>query len=282
MPRLSTIRPIYCFLVFALFTLGGCQTLDGTSNSATSSDYVNEAAMQDLEASSGDERALSPLEQHMKARGDVDPVHVNRKNRFSKTVDEYRQEQLAKASAPTEPKAFKIESDPIKKQEQAKSYVETILAKHKARQDSLKKSDSTINRVDPDTNAERKVIPPSKPAPIIVANSNMRSQVSDVRIGQHPGKTRIVIDVSDKSQFQTSFEDNDKVLVVSLPGTSWGAEAKTRAAGQSLVAGYDAANIGSGAVVKIMMNAPATLAYQKAIKPSGTRGHRIVLDVVEK
>ena len=286
MPRLFNIRPIYCLFVFSLFMLGGCQTLDTAGSASTRSDRDIEAEtdletelaaadVQGVEVSSGEEGELSPLERHMMARGDVDPTHVNHKNRYTKTVEDYRREELARASGEAKPKSLKIAADPVKKQEQAKSYVETILAKHKARQEALSNDENKVAVVQPQKKPSLK---PSSDVQVMAG----QTVVNNVRIGQHPGKTRIVMDVSDKPQFQTRFENNDQTLVVMIPATSWRTQESAKVAGQSLVTGYDAANSGSGYVVKIAMREPSKLAYQNAIRPSGERGHRIVLDVVAK
>ena len=226
-----------------------------------------------------DKREPSPIEQHMKARGDVNPKKINRKNNFSKTVEDshakdksnyrvVRVEGDTSIGEEMQPKGLKIEPDPIAKQAHAKSYVQAILDKHQARQEGEKEVPQKVSQ-----KASKKV-----QADISVSQSS----VQGLRIGQHPGKTRIVLDVSGKATFQTSFESGNKVLVVRLPNASWATEPKTKVNGNSLVLGYDADDYKSGSVVKISLGAPGRLAYQKALKPSGERGHRIVLDVVAR
>ena len=287
MPRLISIRPVYCMFVTSLFVLGGCQSahnsLFSSGAEVTTSQSLEEPAAGDVVVTKGNSE-LSPIEQHMLARGDVNPKKVNRKNKFSKTVDDYkkieeeRERELnahlnAKSTQVADAGNLKIETDPIKRQESAKSYVETILERHKARQEG---AEMDVLEDEPQEIVVSKSVP--KPVERVTATS----RVSDVRIGQHPGKTRIVIDVSDKTKFQTSFKDGDRTLVVNIPSTSWDTENEANVAGESVVKGYSSVTSTSGAVVNIALNAPGKLAYKKALGPSSGRGHRIVLDIVAR
>jgi len=114
------------------------------------------------------------------------------------------------------------------------------------------------------------------------AISVSQSTVTNLRVGQHPGKTRIVLDLSGKTSFQTRLENGNKVLVVSLPSAVWGTDASAKSADQSLFAGYTANEKGSGSVLKIALSAPSKLVYKQALKPSGDFGNRIVLDIVSR
>ena len=229
------------------------------------------------------EKELSPIEQHMLARKDVNPKKINRKNKYSKTVADYKakeekvrivrvDEDVSTIDKEMKAKGLKIDSNPVKKQQDAKSYVQAILDKHQAREDGAKDDVKKI--------ADSTVKPSKKLSSKTISVS--QSTVTDLRVGQHPGKTRIVLDVSGRTGFQTSFESGNKVLVVKLPDAVWGTDGSAKSKDKSLFAGYDAREKGSGSVLKISLSAPARLAYKQAMKPSGKRGHRIVLDVVAR
>lgn len=271
--NLLSIRPGYLILIASLVMLAGCQTYQNAQGEAGKPAVVKDPK-ELLDAEEGKmksdlDREYSPIEQHMKARRDVDPTKINRKNKFSKTVDDYEvadkenfrvvrvDEDVSSIDKEMKAKGLKIEADPLKRQKDAKSYVQRVLAKHEASQSGS-----------------------SQPKETDISVS--QSTVKNVRVGQHPGKTRIVLDVSGKTSFQTRLENSNKTLVITLPSATWGAKSKTKANGGSLVKGYDASNSGSGSVLKIALGEPGRLAYQKAMKPSGKYGHRIVLDVVAR
>jgi len=69
---------------------------------------------------------------------------------------------------------------------------------------------------------------------------------------------------------------------VKMADVAWGASSQDYLADKGLVAGYSGKTGSSGAVVKVALNAPGKLAYQKAFKPSGERGHRVVFDIVAR
>ena len=297
MKRLFSIRPLYCLFVMALFVLAGCQTSQTSGNRApvVVKDSKELLAADEGKMMSDEEKELSPIEQHMLARKDVNPKKINRKNKYSKTVADYKakeekvrivrvDEDVSTLDKEMKAKGLKIEPDPMKKQKDAKSYVQAILEKHQERQDGAKEdvkkiADSTVKpSKKPVSKVEKKPSAQSSNKTISVS----RSTVKNLRVGQHPGKTRIVLDVTGKTSFQTSFESGNKVLVVSLPDAVWEGDASARSTDKSLFAGYDARSKGSGSVVKISLNSPARLAYKQAMKPSGSRGHRIVLDIVSR
>jgi len=287
MKRLFSIRPIYCLFVTSLVVLAGCQTsssVDGKNRAPV----IMKDSQELLEADEGkmvsdNEKKYSPIEQHMKARKDVDPKKVNRKNKYSKTVADYEakeekvrivrvDEDVSTIDKEMKAKGLKIDSNPVKQQQDAKSYVQAILDKHQASKDDAKEDVKKI--------ADRTLQPSKKPASKTISVS--QSTVRDLRVGQHPGKTRIVLDVSSKTSFQTRFESGNKVLVVTLPEAVWGTDASAKSKDQSLFAGYDADKKGKGSVLKIALSSPARLAYKLAMKPSGNYGNRIVLDVVAR
>lgn len=283
MSRLFSIRPAYFFFVTSLCVLGGCQTQQAIRGAFEPSSVTAEKSSEELLDGEGqmvlveDKRAPTPIEMHMKARGDVDPTRINKKNKFTTNIkDSHAKDQtnfrVVRVEGDAEAMAdadgdLTISANPLEKKTSAKTYVEEILEKHKARQAAATKVD--VGQVKN-----------TRQASLDVASSDV--EVGQVRIGQHPGKTRVVLDVSDKASFQTRFESGDKVLVVTLPNASWATEPRTKVAGESLVVGYDASNKGAGSVLKITLTAPGKLAYQKAMKPSGGRGQRIVLDIVTR
>jgi len=94
MKRIFSIRPVYCLFVTSLVVLAGCQTsqsVDGVNRApVVMKDSKELLAADEGKMVSDQEKELSPIEQHMKARKDVNPKKVNRKNKYSKTVADYK------------------------------------------------------------------------------------------------------------------------------------------------------------------------------------------------
>jgi len=290
MVRFFSIRPVYCLFLTVLITVGGCQQTTNSLREIYGYEPSQEKRAEDLlnkdEVAMREEaQPLSPIEQHMKARGDVDPKKVNRKNRFSKTVDDYEKDQDDKVRvvrvdenleglADQRAGGIKIDNDPVGKRENAKNYIQRILDKHRASQQAR------LNGEDVAPKAVK--VAPKEKAKVVVAQPSAQVSVQDLRIGQHPGKTRIVMDVSGKTSFQARLENGGRRLVVTLPNAVWATNAQMKVSEENIIRQYRADDKGRGSIVRVELNAPGRLAYKSDLKPSNGRGHRIVLDVVSK
>ena len=108
------------------------------------------------------------------------------------------------------------------------------------------------------------------------------SSIKGVRFGSHEGgKSRMVIDVSSAPAFTYDIDNNEKILMIEIPGTVWNAGPVTKLIQdnpliQSLAASPDGQG---GTRVVLQLAAPAKILWSQAIPPSGTQGHRIVLDI---
>lgn len=106
--------------------------------------------------------------------------------------------------------------------------------------------------------------------------------VEDVRIGDHKDKTRIVLDLSTNIQPNVTLQNEDKQLVIDLPGLLWEGPHTFIADGGILVSGwhYEAGKL------YIDMIAPVTIKKQQMLPPSETifgdtvsKAYRLSLDV---
>lgn len=115
----------------------------------------------------------------------------------------------------------------------------------------------------------------SAPAPA-AASSWM---INGLRAGEHPGKTRIVLDASASGAYTVEIDNTEKVLIINLPGARWSgppqADLKT-----SIVSGYSVQNAAGGdLVIVVSLNRAARIASKMIIPPSGNSGTRIVIDL---
>lgn len=104
--------------------------------------------------------------------------------------------------------------------------------------------------------------------------------VSGVRMGRHPNKTRIVLDLIGKADFSYRIDGSGKMILLDLPGVDWRtARASRRKVG--VVQGY-IFNRESGGVGRlgVATSVPVRIKAAFRLPPNGSRGRRIVLDLV--
>lgn len=133
-------------------------------------------------------------------------------------------------------------------------------------------------------------MPPLAPAPVVVATPppaappvtprNSGTSVLAVRVGEHPGKIRIVLDVSGKSPaFTADLDNNEKILVVELPETGWTAEAQKAFTGNPLLSLYRIEKLGeNGTMMILQLKGTSSIGYKAASNnPDGTS--KVVIDL---
>ena len=112
-----------------------------------------------------------------------------------------------------------------------------------------------------------------------VVQSAAGANVTSVRFGQHPGKTRVVLDVSADSPFSINVDNSEKLLIVELPSTGWGTTA-SRMINNPMLGSYKAQpSANGGTILAFELKKPVRVTSQSALRPNATRGHRIFFDV---
>lgn len=101
----------------------------------------------------------------------------------------------------------------------------------------------------------------------------------DVRIGEHKGKTRIVLDMAKAVDIRYDLDNNENIMVVELPGgTSMTTLSKTFPK-SPLIKGYDIQNNGDSTLAVIMFKKPTSIVETMQLKGRGNSAHRIVFDM---
>ncbi|PZQ48271.1 MAG: hypothetical protein DI551_01930 [Micavibrio aeruginosavorus] len=105
--------------------------------------------------------------------------------------------------------------------------------------------------------------------------------VSAIRIGEHPGKIRIVLDLSSKTDFAVDLDSAEKILVVELPHAGWTAPAtKTYGADQKLLSSYRTEGLGDdGSMLIFQLKANSSITYKGVMQDTGAASSRIVIDL---
>lgn len=133
----------------------------------------------------------------------------------------------------------------------------------------------------PASAAAQPVKPPATALPVSTSASAASAQVTGVRVGIHPDRTRIVLDLSGPGTFQTDLDNTERLLLVDLPQTGWSASDSQTGAGKSLVIAWSSqsAHEGKGATAIFQLSGPAKILTSSALRPDGKAGHRIVIDL---
>jgi len=101
--------------------------------------------------------------------------------------------------------------------------------------------------------------------------------IKAVRIGDHMDKTRIVLDVTAKTEATSHIEKDGRQLVVDLPRLNWAAsQTEWKAGGGALVSGWAY----KGGKLYVDLIVPAVVKEQTML--SGKSQHRLVIDLFAK
>ena len=106
-----------------------------------------------------------------------------------------------------------------------------------------------------------------------------KATIFDVRSGEHPGKTRLVLDTNAKTNFTVDVDNNENIMVVDLPGTIWTAPTSKSFAKSSIISSYNIEKSDTGSLMIIQLKKNARITYQKSLPSNQGAGQRIVLDV---
>ena len=135
------------------------------------------------------------------------------------------------------------------------------------------KSRSTSTKA-PKKTAQKKSFATKTPPPV-----SGKASVYDLRIGEHPGKTRIVIDTNSKTSFSADIDNNEKIMVIELPNASWDTK-MTKTLGKSpYISSYNVESSGDGHIAIFQLKKNASITYKKDLKGFQGNSRRIVIDV---
>lgn len=107
-----------------------------------------------------------------------------------------------------------------------------------------------------------------------------KADVYDIRIGEHPGRTRIVMDVNSKTSFRADVDNNEKIMVVDLPQAGW-TTTKSKTIGKSgFVSSYKVEASGNGHILIIQLKRNAKISYKDDLQGTLGNSRRLVIDLV--
>lgn len=211
------------------------------------------------------ENEPDPLAAHMAARKQVDPKDLNGPHQYTTTPTA---EEINKD---TNVRIVRLESEVAGLRDDFRKMV----PQHKP---EMPQQVTQAALLPPEAIAP--VMPSTPPETIAPAAGAATSSVKGVRVGEHPDKVRIVLDVSGPAKFSYDIDNNEKLLIIDLPQSSWPTGATGSFDGNALVSGYAARPSASGGVtLAVELKKPAKLTMSSALEPNESYGHRIVFDV---
>lgn len=125
-----------------------------------------------------------------------------------------------------------------------------------------------------------------QPAPLSSSDGGFSATVSRVRIGEHPGHVRLVLDISGPVTYSLSLVDGNADIHVDLPDVSWDAMAIWAGRSTPALSGYRAVSLPGGRGTRLILTAHPGAGIvpglHGVLPPDGEYGHRLYIDVKPK
>jgi len=129
------------------------------------------------------------------------------------------------------------------------------------------------------TPAAAEAAKPASPTPEAAATSQGVA-VMDIRVGEHPDKTRVVLDVRGKSSFTTDLDNQEKILVIEIPEAGWNAKPQMTFADSPTIASYSVQKSGDhGTRLVITLKKSAVISYKGTMDNDTKTGQKLVIDI---
>jgi len=231
---------------------------------------------------------MNPLQRHLQARVQVDPSKPSAHNEYTMSAAE------SPANEEVHFRVLRLEQE----MEGLKSDFKKLLPPLSNLIVSDKELDKTIEQIEtrqqtadstpvntaglykkpvhkPEMEKAMKVRKASAPPP----KSGGPLAVSAVRVGEHPGKTRMVLDTTGTPKFTYDLDNTEHLLVINLPGSGWSAATQKTFKSHPLIQSYTAQDSGNGTSLVIELKKSARVVYSSTMAPNHVHGHRVVFDV---
>lgn len=105
--------------------------------------------------------------------------------------------------------------------------------------------------------------------------------VTNVRVGKHPDKTRIVLDISRPTDLRYEVSSDGKAIFLDLPNARWTASSFSARHSRGHVMDFRyAPDANFGGRLNVLTTGPVRLKKPFFVTPRGRQGHRIVIDLV--
>jgi len=104
--------------------------------------------------------------------------------------------------------------------------------------------------------------------------------VNDVRVGEHPGATRIVLDISQRTNATFDVSSDGRTLFIVMPDAQWRAGTFAAKHAKGLLTDFKQSTSGNGVELSLVLDQPVRMKPPFFVAPEGTQGDRVVIDLV--
>ena len=228
------------FAVCALLSLGACSNFP--MHDADNAE-VSDARGGYRQVERGGE--LSPEEQHRLARAQVEPTKMVQHNAYVKNAKD------VKLAENTHSRVIEMERE-----------VDSVKKDFKGLKSSIQRADVA-----------------SASSAIAPASGGL-AHVKMLRTGEHPGKTRLVLDLDASADFKYELDNKQGLLVIRLPSAQWNAPNERVFKNSRILQAYAAKPAkGGGALVALKLKGPAKVLASSKLGKNAAGDYRIFLDV---
>lgn len=106
-----------------------------------------------------------------------------------------------------------------------------------------------------------------------------KAVVKSIRMGEHPGKTRLVLDLTGSTQYRADLDNDEHLLTIELSEAGWSADSQ-KLLNHPLIKGYTTqASAGGGTILALELKKNVKVLGSSALKPNSQFGNRIYLDL---
>ncbi len=235
----------FCLLgsVFTLVSLSACSGFPGYKGESSET-ASNDGYGSYKQVEKGD--ALSPEEQHRLAKAQVEPTKMVQHNAYVKNAKD------VKLAENTHSRVVEMERE-----------IDIVKKDFKGLKDTIKRADVA-----------------SASSAIAPASGTNFAHVKALRTGEHPGKTRLVLDVDASTDFKYELDNKQGLLVIRLPAAQWNAPSEKVFKNSRILQAYAAKPAkNGGALVALKLKGPAKVLASSKLGKNAAGSYRIFLDV---
>lgn len=104
--------------------------------------------------------------------------------------------------------------------------------------------------------------------------------VNDMRVGEHPGATRIVLDVSHRTDATFDVSSDGRTLFIVMPQADWKAGAFAAKHAKGMLTEFRQSKSDKGLEIALLLDQPVRMKPPFFVAPQGNQGDRVVVDLV--
>ncbi len=150
--------------------------------------------------------------------------------------------------------------------------------------DSLLTKIERKQEIAPTPSVEKADLMPPVAAPVKVAERPAdvlpkEATVMGVRLGEHPDKTRLVIDWSKLGDIKTEIDNTEKLLLITLSKTAWDAKKNVSGLSSPLISGWTVEDSDGMKTLAIQLKKPVKILSTEKLKAQSATPGRVVIDL---